>query len=90
MKKTTALKIVNPIIGLLFVSQSVTGVFGQIIPYDINGPIHKFGGYLFIAFVIIHIILNWSWIKSTLVRTAKKPVSSIKKTAPVEKVTENK
>jgi len=64
MKKTTLLKIVNVLMALLFVNMAVTGVFSGAIG-DLVGLVHVKAGYLFIALAVLHIILNWTWIKST-------------------------
>jgi hypothetical protein len=66
MKKASALKILNPIVAVLFLNQTVTGVLGpSVIDYTLYKVIHGWAGYLFAATVILHFILNWTWVKST-------------------------
>jgi hypothetical protein len=63
MNKQKALKIINPIIFILFLNQIITGYFHEYIPYEIFQPLHEYGASLFLIAVIVHIYLNWSWVK---------------------------
>jgi uncharacterized membrane protein YraQ (UPF0718 family) len=63
--KLKALKIVNPIIAILFIGQAGSGIFHEVIPYEVFEKVHGTAGYLLAAGVIGHIVLNWSWIKTT-------------------------
>ncbi len=64
MKRMTALKIINPILGLLVASQVVTGLCGSLIPPDWFSLLHKSGGVACAVVALIHVGLNWNWIKS--------------------------
>ena len=64
IKKASILKIINPIVGLLFLSQAGLGIFHEIIPYEIFHAIHGPLGYIFTLLVVSHIYLNWNWIKT--------------------------
>lgn len=64
--KTRLLRIVNPIIGILLIGQAGSGIFHEVIPYEVFEKVHGTAGYLFVAGVTVHIILNWSWIKTNL------------------------
>lgn len=59
--KLTALKVINPLIGVLFIVQVGTGVFNDVIPYELFSNAHGLAGYLLSAGVVVHFILNWSW-----------------------------
>jgi len=72
MKKATLLKIVNVLMALLFVNMAVTGVFSGAIG-DLVDLVHVKAGYLFIALAALHIILNWTWIKSTFFKKKAAP-----------------
>ena len=52
MKKVTALKVLNPILGVLLVSQVVTGVLHSQMPPEVYGMVHGGGGYLLAAGVL--------------------------------------
>lgn len=64
MTKSRALKILNPILGLLVLSQMLSGMFGMQIPHQLFAIIHKKGAYLLLTAIILHVWLNWNWIKS--------------------------
>jgi hypothetical protein len=66
--KQQALKIVNPIIGILFIIQAATGIFHAVIPYEVFDKLHGPVGFLLAAGVTTHIILNWNWFKSTFTK----------------------
>ena len=68
MKKAALLKIINPIMALLFITQALSGIFhGYLmeVSYEAFEIIHEIGGYIFIFLVVFHFILNWNWIKNT-------------------------
>ena len=71
MTRNTALKVVNPILGLLVLNQIVTGIFMGFLP-DAALELHEWGGYLFVVAAVAHVALNWNWVKATFFR--KKPV----------------
>jgi hypothetical protein len=62
--KQTVLKIINPLIGILFVIQAGTGIFHEAIPYDVFEKLHGISGYLLGAGVVSHVVLNWNWFKT--------------------------
>lgn len=64
MKRNSMLKIVNPILGVLVVSQILTGVFGHSLPYEAFEILHQGGGYLLAVTAALHLILNWNWVKA--------------------------
>ena len=65
MKRTHALKLLNPILALLFLNQAITGLFSEQIPYETFELLHETGAYLLILVAITHIILNWNWVKAS-------------------------
>jgi hypothetical protein len=64
MKRNTALKILNPVLALFFVSQAVTALFHDYISRDAFRIFHMNSGRIFIALVILHLILNFNWVKA--------------------------
>ena len=70
MKKITLLKISTPILALLFVIQIVSGF---LINSETFFSIHKWGGRIFVLFVILHVVLNWNWIKANYFRKKQIP-----------------
>ena len=70
MNKAKLLKIVNPILFVIFAIQTLTalGMF-----FDLNYPntqllfdVHKYNGLLLIILIVFHIFLNWNWIKANV------------------------
>jgi len=68
MSKAKALRIVNPALALIFLSQALTGLMQEFIPNALFKLIHQGGGLLLIIAVSTHIYLNWSWIGATFLK----------------------
>lgn len=64
MNRNTMLKILNPILGLLVVSQVTTGIFQANIPRETFECVHATGGYGVAICSLLHLVLNWSWVKT--------------------------
>lgn len=64
MKRNTMLKILNPILGILMASQMLTGIFGSSLSSEAFEIMHKDGGFLLAGVAGLHLILNWSWVKT--------------------------
>lgn len=75
MAKLNPLKIINPILGIIFLIMAVSGMlmacFPAVIPYMTVATIHKYGGFAMIILTIGHIFHNWGWIKANMMK--KKP-----------------
>ncbi len=65
MKRNTMLKILNPILGLLLISQMLSGIFRRGLTHEQFEILHKFGGFVLTGAVVLHVILNWNWIKGS-------------------------
>ena len=65
MKKNTALKILNPILLVLFISQALTGLLHKQISHETFEFLHEGGGVVLIVLIVIHFILNFNWIKNS-------------------------
>jgi len=66
MNKFQALKIVNPLVAMVFMVLAGSGIFHEFIPYEIYRIIHPSAGYLFVILIAVHLYLNWGWIKTTI------------------------
>ncbi len=73
MKKNTLLKIINPILAVVFLYQVGTGLMHDIIPKEIFEAVHIAGAFTLIVFVIIHLVLNWNWVKLNFFKKHGKP-----------------
>jgi len=68
MNKITLLKITNPLLGLLVLNQVLTGLFAnELFKVSPNafGILHQGGGFVLAILVVLHLVLNWNWIKAT-------------------------
>jgi hypothetical protein len=65
MNRTNTLKYINPVIAILIVSQLLSALLSEILPPKIFDVWHKGGGLLLFIGILLHLILNWGWVKST-------------------------
>lgn len=63
MKKSTALKIVNAALFIDIVLLGFSGLFHASIPYETYGKVHPVFGYALCGLVVLHLVLNWTWVK---------------------------
>jgi len=63
-RKQAALKIVNPLLGVLIVNQALTGLFHLYVSKSAFEVLHEKGGLLLLGMVILHVVLNWNWVKA--------------------------
>lgn len=78
MTKQTVLKVVNPLLFIAWASQGVTGTLlkTNVISFDAFRLFHPRIGYAVVVLGLIHLILNWSWVKTALFGIRpKKPVA---------------
>jgi hypothetical protein len=68
MTRVSALKIVNPILGVLLLNQIMTGLFHDALPHEAYEILHEGGGIVFAIMALLHLILNWNWIKANFFR----------------------
>lgn len=64
MKKTKALKWMNLLLALVFLSQAASAFLRTVIPYEIFRVLHGYGGYVLLMLVLLHVALNWRWVTS--------------------------
>lgn len=79
MTKNNLLKILNPLLGLLMVNQILSGLLAdELFKLSPNAfeILHEDGGILLTVLVVVHLVLNWNWIKA----------SYFKKRAPATKI----
>lgn len=75
MNRIAALKILNPVLFVLGFHQMVSGIVMKVAWSEKIGIIHEWNGYALILVVLIHLILNWNWVKLTYFKAKKKPVA---------------
>ena len=73
MNKRNLLKIVNILIALLILNQATTALIHDLLPRDVFEFLHEGGGVILFVAVLIHVYLNWAWVKSNILKSRKKP-----------------
>ena len=68
MMRTFVLKIVNPILGVLLLNQVLTGLLHDMLPHNAYEVLHEGGGIVFAIAALLHVVLNWNWIKANFLR----------------------
>ena len=66
--KNFILKIINPLLGVLLINQVLMGLLHDILPHKIFEIMHEGGGIVFAVVALLHVILNWRWIKANFFR----------------------
>jgi hypothetical protein len=66
MQKNAALKILNPILAVLILSQGLSGLLRDRLSLATFQWVHERGGVLLLVCVALHVILNRSWIRANL------------------------
>ena len=64
MSRIQALKILNSILLILLVFQIISGLNPLVVPY----AVHQWVGITIAAGVVLHLILNWNWIRINILR----------------------
>ena len=67
MSRIQALKILNPVLFLLIAFQIISGLNPLIIPYQV----HQWVGIVIAAGILLHLTLNWTWIRTNILRWRK-------------------
>ena len=68
MKRISILRILNPILAVLFLNQILTGILHDAISDKTYEFFHGGGGILITITVVLHVILNWNWVKANFYR----------------------
>ncbi len=70
MKRIAALKVVNVFLGILALNQIVTGLLSESISPQMFEVLHEGGGILFAILAMIHLVLNWGWVRLNYFRSS--------------------
>ncbi len=68
MSKNFLLKIINLILLVLFISQACSGLFHHALSHKSFEIIHEGGGIILVIIAILHLILNWGWIRANYLK----------------------
>jgi hypothetical protein len=72
LNKASLLKILNPLLILSALVQITTIIIKAFKDIDLVQSIHEVNGWVLMSLVVLHLILNWSWVRSVLF-SRKKP-----------------
>jgi hypothetical protein len=72
MSRIQALKILNPILFLLIIFQIISGLNPLLIPY----LVHQWVGIVIAVGIVLHLILNWTWIRTNILHWKQKTTPS--------------
>jgi len=70
MAKNKMLKLLNPILAVLIVTQALSGMLRFHLPPKVFDVVHEGGGVVLVVGVGLHLVLNWAWIRNTYRRRA--------------------
>ena len=73
MNKRNLLKVANVLLAVLILNQAITALLHDFIPKDVFGYLHEGGGVTLFIAALVHVYLNWAWVKSNLLHGRKKP-----------------
>jgi hypothetical protein len=68
MNKNAVLKILNPVLGALILNQALTGLLSHSLPREVFEVLHEGGGVLLFLGVVLHLALNWNWVRTSFMK----------------------
>ena len=68
MNKRNALKYINLIIAILILNQLIVGILHDVMHHEVFEILHIGGGICLFIGVVIHVALNWGWVKTTFLK----------------------
>ena len=71
MKRNSVLKVVNPILAVLLLNQVLTGLLREVLPGEVFEVMHVGGGVLLALVAVMHVVLNWNWIRNNFRRASR-------------------
>ena len=72
MKRNSALKVLNLILAALLVNQVIAGSLHDSLPHEAFEILHQGGGIVFAIAAVLHLILNWNWVRANFFKRARK------------------
>jgi hypothetical protein len=68
MNKAKALKVLNPVLAIVFLFQALSGLLPAVVPYNA----HRAGGIALVIGIGLHLFLNWGWIRANFLKRRKR------------------
>jgi hypothetical protein len=72
MDKNAVLKVVNPALAILMLNQPLSGLLIAVTDWDFFEGLHVGGGVLLVCMAAVHLMLNWRWVATNLLKNRKK------------------
>jgi hypothetical protein len=72
MNKRNLLKIVNVLLAILILNQATTALIHDLLPKDAFEFLHEGGGVTMFLLALVHVYLNWAWVKANILPGRKK------------------
>jgi len=74
MNRQSALKVLNPVMFLVFLATAGGGIAKLlgVVDYVTFRNFHPRSGLLLVALAAAHIVLNWQWVRSVLFKSGKR------------------
>ena len=72
MNKRNLLKIVNVLLAVLILNQATTALIHDLLPKDAFEFLHEGGGVTMFVLALVHVYLNWAWVKANILPGRKK------------------
>ena len=66
MNKRNLLKIVNVILAILILNQATTALLHDLLSRDAFEFLHEGGGVILFLAALVHVYLNWAWVKANI------------------------
>jgi hypothetical protein len=66
--KMAVLKYLNVVIGILILNQVFTGLLSHALRHGLFDVLHKGTGIALFIGVLLHVALNWGWVKSNFMK----------------------
>ena len=66
MNRARWLKRVNVVLFVFLLYQAVTGALSSVMNGDVFEVIHPIGGVILLILGLIHLSLNWGWVRTSL------------------------
>ena len=68
MNKQRLLIVVNILLGILIISQFASVILMEFLDKDFAGEFHEVNGFIIFGLILIHVTLNWQWIRHNVLK----------------------
>ncbi len=76
MNRNAALRVMNPIMAALIITQPLSALLLSLTDWEVFEGVHIAGGICLLAGAVVHVFLNWSWVRMNFLKNASRKSSS--------------